>query len=228
MRFRLRRIARSLVTPNPFLIAFLVAVLAACAPERNPNEDSVSSPQAGELRASKTPAIEPSIASGSSLLGARDGNWQAYAGDIGSTKYTPLAEIDASNVASLEIAWRRPALDAYYSTLNPNQRFSSNYVAAPVVIDGVAYIPNAVGLVESFDAATGETLWVQEPVDGADGFAKARQPEASLIGKIRMASKHRAFWCSVAPFCMRLMPQQGNLIASFGLPRPGRSATHAC
>ena len=173
MRFRLRRIARSLVTPNPFLIAFLVAVLAACAPERNPNEDSVSSPQAGELRASKTPAIEPSIASGSSLLGARDGNWQAYAGDIGSTKYTPLAEIDASNVASLEIAWRRPALDAYYSTLNPNQRFSSNYVAAPVVIDGVAYIPNAVGLVESFDAATGETLWVQEPVDGADGLPGA-------------------------------------------------------
>ena len=173
MRFRLRRIARSLVTPNPFLIAFLVAVLAACAPERNPNEDSVSSPQAGELRASKTPAIEPSIASGSSLLGARDGNWQAYAGDIGSTKYTALAEIDASNVASLEIAWRRPALDAYYSTLNPNQRFSSNYVAAPVVIDGVAYIPNAVGLVESFDAATGETLWVQEPVDGADGLPGA-------------------------------------------------------
>jgi len=173
MRFRLRRIARSLVTPNPFLIAFLVAVLAGCAPERNPNEDSVSSPQAGELRASKTPAIEPSIASGSSLLGARDGNWQAYAGDIGSTKYTPLAEIDASNVASLEIAWRRPALDAYYSTLNPNQRFSSNYVAAPVVIDGVAYIPNAVGLVESFDAATGETLWVQEPVDGADGLPGA-------------------------------------------------------
>ncbi|MGA1072644.1 MAG: hypothetical protein ACO3S3_08285 [Pseudohongiellaceae bacterium] len=173
MRFRLRRIARSLVTPNPFLIAFLVAVLAACAPERNPNEDSVSRPQAGELQASKMPAIEPSIASGSSLLGARDGNWQAYAGDIGSTKYTPLAEIDASNVASLEIAWRRPALDAYYSTLNPNQRFSSNYVAAPVVIDGVAYIPNAVGLVESFDAATGETLWVQEPVDGADGLPGA-------------------------------------------------------
>ena len=173
MRFRLRRIARSLVTPNPFLIAFLVAALAGCTPERNPNEDSVSRPQAGELQASKTPANEPSITSGSSLLGARDGNWQAYAGDIGSTKYTPLAEIDASNVASLEIAWRRPALDAYYSTLNPNQRFSSNYVAAPVVIDGVAYIPNAVGLVESFDAATGETLWVQEPVDGADGLPGA-------------------------------------------------------
>jgi quinoprotein glucose dehydrogenase len=173
MRFRLRRIARSLVTPNPFLIAFLVAALAGCTPERNPNEDSVSRPQAGELQASKTPANEPSITSGSSLLGARDGNWQAYAGDIGSTKYTPLAEIDTSNVASLEIAWRRPALDAYYSTLNPNQRFSSNYVAAPVVIDGVAYIPNAVGLVESFDAATGETLWVQEPVDGADGLPGA-------------------------------------------------------
>jgi quinoprotein glucose dehydrogenase len=107
------------------------------------------------------------------VLGARDGDWQAYAGDIGSTKYTPLANIDASNVASLEVVWRRPALDAHYSTLNPNQRFSSNYVAAPVVIDGVAYIPNAVGLVESFDAATGETFWVQDPVGGAEGLPGA-------------------------------------------------------
>jgi quinoprotein glucose dehydrogenase len=108
------------------------------------------------------------------VLGARDGDWQAYAGDIGSTKYTPLANIDASNVASLEVVWRRPALDAHYSTLNPNQRFSSNYVAAPVVIDGVAYIPNAVGLVESFDAATGETFWVQDPVGGARRCLLAR------------------------------------------------------
>lgn len=173
MRFRVRRIARSLVTPNPFLIAFLVSALAGCAPEPNTNEGAIGRPQTSELVAPKTPANAPSIASGSSSLGARDGNWQAYAGDIGSTKYTSLAEIDASNVASLEVAWRRPALDAYYSTLNPNQRFSSNYVAAPVVIDGVAYIPNAVGLVESFDAATGETLWVQEPLDGADGLPGA-------------------------------------------------------
>ena len=32
------------------------------------------------------------------------------------------------------------------------------------MIDGVLYSPNAVGLAEAFDAGTGETVWVQEPV----------------------------------------------------------------
>jgi quinoprotein glucose dehydrogenase len=35
--------------------------------------------------------------------------------------------------------------------------------ATPVVIDGVLYAPNGVGLLEAFDGATGTTLWVQEP-----------------------------------------------------------------
>ena len=175
MGFQIRRAARLLVTPHSFLSAFLAALMVSCAPDPNPTQGAIGSPQAnaGEHETAEAPAHAPSSASGSAVLGARDGDWQAYAGDIGSTKYTPLANIDASNVASLEVVWRRPALDAHYSTLNPNQRFSSNYVAAPVVIDGVAYIPNAVGLVESFDAATGETFWVQDPVGGAEGLPGA-------------------------------------------------------
>ncbi len=175
MGFQIRSTARLLRTPHSFLSALLAALMVSCAPDPNPTQSAIGSPQAnaGEHETAEAPAHAPSSASGSAVLGARDGDWQAYAGDIGSTKYTPLANIDASNVASLEVVWRRPALDAHYSTLNPNQRFSSNYVAAPVVIDGVAYIPNAVGLVESFDAATGETFWVQDPVGGAEGLPGA-------------------------------------------------------
>ncbi len=147
MGFQIRSTARLLRTPHSFLSALLAALMVSCAPDPNPTQGAIGSPQAnaGEHETAEAPAHAPSSASGSAVLGARDGDWQAYAGDIGSTKYTPLANIDASNVASLEVVWRRPALDAHYSTLNPNQRFSSNYVAAPVVIDGVAYIPNAVG-----------------------------------------------------------------------------------
>ena len=42
-----------------------------------------------------------------------------------------------------------------------------------MVIDGIAFIPNAVGLVEAFDAATGATVWVQDPVGGAEGMPGA-------------------------------------------------------
>jgi quinoprotein glucose dehydrogenase len=105
--------------------------------------------------------------------GAIDGEWQAYGGDIGSTKYTPLDQIDASNIDQLQIAWRRPALDSFYTDLNPNQRFSNNYVAAAIINDGIAYIPNGVGLVEAFNPGTGETLWVQQPPGGLEGLPGA-------------------------------------------------------
>lgn len=105
--------------------------------------------------------------------GALDGQWQAYGGDNGSTKYTALEQIDAANVSNLEIAWRRPALDGGLSSLNPQQRFSSNYVAAAIMIDDIAYIPNGVGLVEAFHPGTGETLWVQQPPGGVAGLPGA-------------------------------------------------------
>ena len=100
--------------------------------------------------------------------GASGGDWQAFGADLGSTKYTPLDQINGNNVSDLEIAWRRPALDEYYRSLNPEQRFSTRYMALPLVIDGVAYIPNGVGLVEAFNPGTGETIWVQKPFGGAE------------------------------------------------------------
>ena len=163
MRFQLRRIAPPLTS---LLITCSLALIASCTPDTPPSTDPT-------LDLQTSAAQNPSGSTAAATQGAQDGNWQAYGGDIGNTKYSPLADIDAGNVADLEIAWRRPALDPYYASLNPNQRFSSNYVAAPVVIDGIAFIPNAVGLVEAFDAATGTTIWVQDPVDGAKGLPGA-------------------------------------------------------
>jgi len=99
--------------------------------------------------------------------GAVDGGWQAYGADIGATKYTGLDQISPDNIDQLEEVWRRPVLDQYYRDMNPNQRFATNYVAAPVIQNGIAYIPNGVGLVEAFNPGTGETVWVQEPMGGA-------------------------------------------------------------
>ena len=105
--------------------------------------------------------------------GAQDGGWQAFGADTGSTKYTPLDQIDADNVNDLEIVWRRPALDQSFVDINPNQRYSTSWNAAPLVVDGVAYVTNGVGLVEAFDPGTGETIWVQEPPGGAEGLPGA-------------------------------------------------------
>ena len=100
--------------------------------------------------------------------GAVDGEWRSFAGDIGSTKYSGLDQIDADNVDALRIAWRRPSVDPSYLEMDPNLRFSSQSTAAPLMIDGVGYVPNGIGLVEAFDAATGATRWLQRPFGGAD------------------------------------------------------------
>ena len=33
------------------------------------------------------------------------------------------------------------------------------------MVDGVLYSPNGVGLIEAFDPGTGDTIWIQEPLD---------------------------------------------------------------
>src|SRR5688572_29179201 len=38
--------------------------------------------------------------------GAQRGQWPTYGGDPGSTKYSPLDQINRSNVRQLQVAWR--------------------------------------------------------------------------------------------------------------------------
>ena len=95
------------------------------------------------------------------------GEWRFYSGDNGARKYSPLDQIRPDNVGTLQIAWRRPHLDASLTTGAP-PRVSNNFRSTPLMVNGVLYASNAVGLAEAFDPATGKTLWVQKP--GDDGL----------------------------------------------------------
>ena len=105
--------------------------------------------------------------------GAADGEWRSFAGDLGSTKYSGLDQIDADNVDQLQIAWRRPIVDPSFREMGPNLRFSNMSSAAPLIIDGVGYVPNTIGLVEAFDITTGATRWLQQPFGGSDDLRGA-------------------------------------------------------
>ena len=94
------------------------------------------------------------------------GEWRYYGGDRAFTRYSPLDQINRTNVKDLEIVWRRPATasrwtDEVFPDLDPNHYLRST----PLMIDGALYASNALGFVEAFDPGTGETLWVQEPVE---------------------------------------------------------------
>lgn len=145
--------------------------------------------------------------------GAENGQWQAYGADTGSTKYTALDQIDRSNIQDLEIAWRRPALDSFYTDINPNQRISNNWVSAAIVQNGVAYIPNGVGLIEAFDPGTGETLWVQEPPGGAEGLPGAVTRGAAFWSD----DNEERLFVQRGTYLYALDPQTGESISSFGI-----------
>ena len=84
--------------------------------------------------------------------GAQGGEWPIYGGAAGHTRYSALDQIDASNFADLEIAWRWSARN-----FGPNPLIRSS--TTPLMIDGVLYATAGMrrGVV-AIDAGTGEML----------------------------------------------------------------------
>lgn len=94
------------------------------------------------------------------------GDWPVYGGDHGSTRYSSLDQIDASNVSQLEVAWIWKA-----DSLLPNAQPSSQ--TTPLMVNGVLYFTmDARRYVIAIDAGTGETLWMYRPDEG-ERFAAA-------------------------------------------------------
>ena len=91
--------------------------------------------------------------------------WSSYGGDKGFTRYSPLDQINRDNVKELRVVWRRQALDPQISEKFPDLVSSNYFRGTPVIVNGVLYAPDGVGLVEAFDATTGKTKWVQQPVE---------------------------------------------------------------
>ncbi len=92
----------------------------------------------------------------------KPGEWRHYGGDQGSTKYSPLDEINADNVGELEIAWTWDSPDIPIQE-NNRRLFSFAHEYTPLAINGTLYTSTSLAQVAAIDGATGETLWVFNP-----------------------------------------------------------------
>src|SRR5262249_41100138 len=106
------------------------------------------------------------VAAGLGVVYAADrspgaGEWRFYSADNRSTKYSAADQINKDNVANLRVAWRRPQIDPAILSANPGLRISNRFTASPIMVGGVLYAPDGLGLVEAMDPATGRTLWTQ-------------------------------------------------------------------
>jgi quinoprotein glucose dehydrogenase len=92
---------------------------------------------------------------------APDVDWTHFAGDHGSTKYSPLDQINADNFKDLKVAWRWESAD---KALEGKAPFKPYYLrGTPIVIKGVAYLSTGLSQIAAIDVSSGETLWVHDP-----------------------------------------------------------------
>lgn len=106
---------------------------------------------------------------GSALAGivprAPAGEWTEYARD-GGMRYSPLDQIDRTNVAQLRTAWTWEA----ESILGDEREFRNQ--STPLMVDGVLYFTTGRNRsVVAADARTGETKWVWTFEDPRNDFA---------------------------------------------------------
>ena len=142
-----------------------------------------------------------------------EGEWAYFGGDKAFTRYAPLDQITGDNVGDLRIVWRRSAVDASLMESFPDLTVSGNLRATPILIDGVLYAPNGVGLVEAFHPATGETLWVQEPFAPSMQEASGRSSQGVDYWAEGAAGRLIAIRGS---YLYALDPQTGQALPAFG------------
>lgn len=110
-------------------------------------------------------AAIPAFSQAPSNSAAPNGEWHGYGGEKSFERYSPLGLINKANVGKLQVVWSRPGIDAKIKSQFPDLVSTNYFKGTPVMVNGVLYAPNGVGLVEAFDAASGETKWVQQPVE---------------------------------------------------------------
>src|SRR6187551_669827 len=103
-----------------------------------------------------------------------DGDWRTINRDAAATRFSPLKDINRSNVTQLTEAWNYP--------------FRSFNSAVPLVVDGTMFFPAGSRIV-ALDADTGQEKWVYAlpapaaaPAGGAAGAA-AGPPAPTASGR---------------------------------------------
>jgi len=142
--------------------------------------------------------------------GATNGEWRFYGGDSGTTKYSPLDQINASNVKDLKIAWE-------WKAQNFGKRPDFNWEVTPLMAGGVLYFTAGTRRdVVAVDAATGETLWMYRLDEGARGATVARVVNRGLAYWTDAKGDERILLISPGYQLVELNAKTGLPIAIFG------------
>jgi quinoprotein glucose dehydrogenase len=135
------------------------------------------------------------------------GDWPDFNGNKGAQRYSPLDQINADNVNSLQIAWRLPT-----DTYGTQPEFGATFT--PLEVDGILY--STIGAqrdIVAINAATGEVLWQWQANEGARFDAAPRKGSGRGVAFWTDGEKRRVMTITPGFFLV-------SLDADTGLPDP--------
>ncbi|NNK62632.1 MAG: PQQ-binding-like beta-propeller repeat protein, partial [Gemmatimonadetes bacterium] len=184
----------------------LVAGLQACeAPSGTAQGDGGS----GDA-AQTAPAMASSEAAGGARTGTEDGEWRYWGGDEGSSRYSPLDQIDGDNAMDLEIAWR-------WWGANYGPQVDYIYRGTPIKVGDRLYnVAGSRRAVVSIDPETGETLWMWRMRDNPRWAASTRQNYGKGVAYGEVDGRGRILVITPGYYMAALDAETGRPIESFG------------
>jgi len=134
----------------------------------------------------------------SSSAQSKNRDWPVYGGALEGGHYSPLTQINKSNVKQLQVAW----------TFDTEE--TGGLQTSPIVVNGVLYGLSPTQKIFALDAATGKLKWKYDP--GIVGT----QPDRGLAYWSSPNGKDKRIVVGVMNFVYALDAETGQPIASFG------------
>lgn len=138
------------------------------------------------------------------------GEWPTYGGDLASTRYSPLDQINADNFNKLQLAFR-------FKTENLGPRPEFQYQGTPLMVNGVLYVTAGTRrAVVALDATTGEMLWMYSMNEGKRGEAAPRQLSGRGLSYWSDGKEERIIYVTPGYQMVALNAKTGHPVATFG------------
>ncbi len=128
-----------------------------------------------------------------------NGDWPMINHDLAANRYSPLDQIDTSNVASLQSAW--------------SYQLGGNSTAVPIVVDGIMYVPSRDRVV-ALDADTGKEVWTYVVPAPEAPPAGAAPPGPGGGGRASVSARGVSYWPGDGALAPRILfMSRSNLVA---------------
>src|SRR5687767_5652993 len=140
--------------------------------------------------------------------------WRYYGGDEGGSRFSPLAQINTSNVQSLKRAWtyHTGELDLGLRTAS----FKASFSCTPLVVDGVMYLSTPSSRVIALNAETGRELWKFDP-QGNKSQREFNSHRGVAYWDDKRTSERRILFGTVDGRLIELSADTGKPVSQFGV-----------